>query len=81
MWVIVKFANNYTGAFDKLKPSSAQMRLPARLTPYSAKGTLIMRHDINQRGGTLVCLALAKGIYRIAVDAADWRKRKSMPLR
>jgi poly(3-hydroxybutyrate) depolymerase len=55
-------------------------RLPARIDIYSAKGTVVMRHAVGQRDGTLQCFALAKGIYCIEINAPGWSERKVMTL-
>jgi hypothetical protein len=55
-------------------------QLPARLSIYSAKGTLVMRHAISQRSGELACSGLAKGSYLVEIDAGDWRERKTMTI-
>lgn len=47
-------------------------RLPARIKIYSVIGTMVMRHDITIRNGTLACAGLAKGIYCVEVNGPGW---------
>jgi hypothetical protein len=50
-------------------------QLPARIAIYSAKGTLVMRHNVSRQDGKLACSSLAKGVYLIEIKSHDWSER------